>query len=158
MSSHRVVPGLVFACLLLIMGCGTEANPQGSQTTELTDQEFSERLVGTWYMAGKVDNIWCEIFTVFSKGGSLKQVVRGANPNGREINIQFQGTWKVMDGNLIQTLEETNVRSSGTNSSTWKYKLLSVTKAELRYLTPEGVEVKQVPDHGGTPNSLNRPR
>lgn len=139
----RLYAILAAALFLLIAGCA--ANKPSS--SDLSDEEITKLLIGKWDLSEKEGLRSTTGYDLFRADGTFSSEALVEYTGNRYRGTRVSGKWKVLDGNLVETIEsaEPPVHDKGT---VYRLKVLNVTATQLVTEGAGGIVVarKRLPD------------
>jgi hypothetical protein len=133
----RRAPSCVAACLLALAPTAIAADPKLP-----SDAEIRALLVGKWVQQKKgPGGAVAKGSTTFKKDGTFAGEAT-ITVNGQTITVTVSGTWKVVNGTLIETIEKSNVPTLSKGQVS-KDKVLAISRKALKLKTEDGQESEQ---------------
>jgi hypothetical protein len=128
---------LAAGATLVLALVGTPGRTQ-EPAQKLTDAEITKLLVGKWYEERKEEGREIKATNTFRQDGTFSAEINVKLPD-QTFKVSVTGTWKVMNGVLIETIETSDppVIKKGQVS---KDQVLSFTDKEYRYKSEFGGE------------------
>ena len=118
---------VVIAFLFLFSIVTACAGNQPKKDLERKDETYRSTLIGTWVAHYK--NPASEFYgeTTYLKTGKFN-AIGYAKRNNKKRDIIFSGKWDIIDGNLVELLEKSNVLEPGRKSID---KIISISEEKL---------------------------
>jgi hypothetical protein len=116
----------VVASLLLIAGCTTAKAP----STDLEDAEIAKLLIGKWDLSEKEGLRSTTGYDLFRADGTFFSEALVEFTGNRYRGTRVSGKWKVLDGNLVETIEsaEPPIHDKGT---VYRLRVIGISATQL---------------------------
>lgn len=121
------ISAIAAAAMLVLLAACAATKPSSA---DLTDGEIAKLLIGKWDLSEKEGLRSTTGYDLFRADGTFSSEALVEYTGNRYRGTRVSGKWKVLDGNLVETIEsaEPPVHDKGT---VYRLKVLNVTDKQL---------------------------